>query len=165
MVVAVACTTFRHARVVLSPPGVQPVLPVAHRTLFCQTAARKRSSWVCNSAVVPACGAAGGALVGVPSENDAVPEHPMVTLCESGAPPIVKTATVLDCGARQFASLAISYAVLDNPNPITGSTPIGPPAWKATLLTVMVPFIRSARWISSVWLAARAPTVPELHDW
>jgi hypothetical protein len=89
----------------------------------------------------------------------------METLCESGAPLIVKTATVLAMTPVQFASLAISYATLVNPRPITGCTPIGPPAWKATLLTVIVPLMRSARWISSVWLAANAPSVPELHDW
>ena len=52
----------------------------------------------------------------------------METLCESGAPLIVKTATVLAWTPVQFALLAISYATVVNPSPVTGWAPIGPPA-------------------------------------
>ena len=75
--------------------------------------------------LVPACGAAGGVLL--PLDSAITPEHAMETFCESGAPLIVKTATVLAWTPVQFALLAISYATVVNPSPITGWTPTGPP--------------------------------------
>src|ERR1017187_10131175 len=94
-VVAVACTTLRHARR-LSVGGVHPVLPAAHSTLFSHTALRNRSSCVCSVAVVPPCSAAGRVLLPPGAENDdPAPEHAFTTFFESGVPVMVNTTTVL----------------------------------------------------------------------